>query len=189
MLSLAQLSPSLLALISKWQLIWKTFHIIQTLTCFYLLGNKYQFTRITLYVAQFSLKFTEKPWFQQQFCNMCIKYQIWGLINHILWFLSQSFVKTSFATLDPTAMLRKRIRAFSWKNESRRTSTFNRIWWRPANRDLLPGRFQPYRGSGHLKIWDIISKWTTNWQRRLYLELLFVRILIRDIWRSLFSTG
>ena len=39
---------------------------------------------------------------------------------------------------------RKRIRAFLWKNEPRRTSALHMIWWHSANRDVLPGRFQPY---------------------------------------------
>ena len=39
---------------------------------------------------------------------------------------------------------RKRICAFLWKNEPRRTSALHMIWWHSANRDVLPGSFQPY---------------------------------------------
>ena len=39
---------------------------------------------------------------------------------------------------------RKRIRAFLWKTEPRRTSALHMIWWHSANRDVHPGRFQPY---------------------------------------------
>ena len=39
---------------------------------------------------------------------------------------------------------RKRIRAILWKNEPRRTSALHMIWWHSANRDVLPGWFQPY---------------------------------------------
>ena len=41
---------------------------------------------------------------------------------------------------------RKRICAFLWKNEPRRTSALHMIWWHSANRDVPPGRFQPYEG-------------------------------------------
>ena len=38
----------------------------------------------------------------------------------------------------------KRIQAIWWENEPRRGPAFNMIWGHSANRDVLPGWFQPY---------------------------------------------
>ena len=35
----------------------------------------------------------------------------------------------------------KRIQAIWWKNDPRRSSALNRIWWHSANRDIFPGWF------------------------------------------------
>ena len=38
----------------------------------------------------------------------------------------------------------KRTRAIPWKIETGRSSRVSMVWWHSANRDVLPGWFQPY---------------------------------------------
>ena len=61
----------------------------------------------------------------------------------------------------------KRIDAILRKNEPRRRSPLNMIWWHSANRDVLPWWFQPYdlfnipklNISLHKLVWMVFPEW------------------------------
>ena len=100
-----------------------------------------------------SLKFRKDPCFRWGDIQLLVTMYIWYYTLNYSQFLTENFDFFGtpswkcfyiFSARYLSLKERKRIRAFLWKNEPRRTSALHMIWWHSANRDVLPGRFQPY---------------------------------------------
>ena len=115
------------------------------------------FTKIFLVVSNYfmnlSLKFRKDPCFRWGDIQLLVTMYIWYYTLNYSQFLTKNFDFFGTPSLKCFYIFsarylslkeRKRIRAFLWKNEPRRTSALHMIWWHSANRDVLPGRFQPY---------------------------------------------
>ena len=115
------------------------------------------FTKIFLVVSNYlmnlSLKFRKDPCFRWGDIQLLVTMYIWYYTLNYSQFLTENFDFFGtpswkcfyiFSARYLSLKERKRIRAFLWKNEPRRTSALHMIWWHSANRDVLPGRFQPY---------------------------------------------
>ena len=125
------------------------------------------FTKIFLVVSNYlmslSLKFRKDPCFRWGDIQLLVTMYIWFYTLNYSQFLTENFDFFGtpswkcfyiFSARYLSLKERKRIRAFFWKNEPRRTSALHMIWWHSANRDVLPGWFQPY-GTAH-------SWWSEN---------------------------
>ena len=111
------------------------------------------FLVVSNYLINLSLKFRKDPCFRWGDIQLLVTMYIWFYTLNYSQFLTENFDFFGtpswkcfyiFSARYLSLKERKRIHAFLWKNEPRRTSALHMIWWHSANRDVLPGRFQPY---------------------------------------------
>ena len=112
-----------------------------------------KFLVISNYLMSLSSKFCKDPCFRWGDIQLLVTMYIWYFTLNYSQFLTKNFDFFGtpswkcfyiFSARYLSLKERKRIRAILWKNEPRRTFDLHMIWWHSANRDVLPGRFQPY---------------------------------------------
>ena len=124
--------------------------ILRACACTNILRN---YLGVSYFLMSLCKKFHKDPSFRWGDIQLLETMYIWYYTLNYSQFLTENFYFFGtpswkcfyiFSVRSPSLERRKRTRAFSSKNEPRRSSTVNMIWWHSASRDVPPGWFQPY---------------------------------------------